>query len=198
MNYAARLAKLEKIVGKGMCPYCRLNRRHTWFDATKARPKPKDPDLLVTHQCDLCGTPVSYKLSVYPEDIREIVRLLCTSKLEDAFINPRIWAAQRWLLYWAEARRRRRKARREIQNLSAPPKTYEEQQRRFYEQQKREREQARAKDPDVKHYHKLLAESQALGTLRLRRLERQYGKHPFPDLEARLKAVENPDYRHII
>lgn len=119
MNYAARLSKIEKLAGKGACPSCRLHRRHSWLDSTKPRPKPKDPALSVTVLCEECGAPANYDLSGYPEDLREIVRLYCTSKWADTYTNPRAWASLRWMIYRGEARKQQRKALREMQKLSA-------------------------------------------------------------------------------
>jgi hypothetical protein len=196
MNYAARLSKIEKLAGKVACPSCRLHRRHSWLDSTKPRPKPKDPALSVTVLCEECGAPANYDLSGYPEDLREIVRLYCTSKRADTYTNPRAWAALRWMIYRGEAQKQQRKALREMQKLSAPGQSsYQQQQQEYARRQKaREREQARTKDPDAKLYHKLLAEMQAQSARRHRRLERQHGENPFPELDARLDAVQKPDY----
>jgi hypothetical protein len=195
MNYAARVARLEKLAGKGACPFCRLLRRHTWLDSTKPLAKPKDPALIVTALCEMCGAPSNRDLSHYPADLREIARLYCTARLEDMFTNPLVWAAQHWMVYWTSALRQQRNVRREMRKLSEPAQSPYQQQRDYARQQRaREREQARAKDPEVKLYNKLLAEAQALGTRRRKRRERQYGEHPFPELDARLDAVQKPDY----
>lgn len=195
-NYASRLSKLEKLAGKSDCPSCRLYRRHTWLDPSKPRPKLADPSLLVPLVCESCGSPGSYDLSHYPEELRELVRLYCTSKIEDTFTEPRAWAALWWMVYRIAARRERRKALSELRKVEAPAQSpYERQQREYAERQRtQERAAARAKDPDVKLYNKLFAESQAHSGRRRERLARRYGEHPFPELEALIAAVEIPDY----
>jgi hypothetical protein len=196
MDYAARLARLEKLAGKGACPMCRLLRRHTWLDARKPRPKPKDPSLLVTQVCELCGAASNHDLSHYPEELRDLARLYCTSKPDDTFTDPRAWAAQRWMIYRVRAEQSQREALSETKKLSAPGQPAHERQQQDYarRQRAREREEARAKDPDVKLYNRLFAEAQGHNARRLKRLKRQYGEHPFPDLEARIGAVEAPNY----
>src|SRR5215204_4331577 len=102
MNYAARLARLEKLAGKGECPCCRLVKRHRWIDQTKPRASPTDPSLLATSRCEMCGEPSARDLSGYTEDWREVVRLDYTSTSEDRFRDPRAWAAQQWVIHsWA-------------------------------------------------------------------------------------------------
>jgi hypothetical protein len=193
MDYAARLKKLEKLVGKGACPLCRLFRRHTWLDASKRLPKPKDPSLLVTTHCETCSAPSRYDLSYYPEELRELIRLYCTSKLEDTFTNPKAWASYRWVIYEGAARQNQRKALREMEKLSEP--SHERGQREYVRRQKDgESKEGRAKDPAVKLYSQLLAEVQAHNTKLHKRLTRQYGEHPFPELESRVAAVQGPDY----
>ena len=66
MKYAASLARLEKLAGKGECAYCRLFRRHTLIASDKPRPRPTDQSLLVTSLCELCGAPSTSDLSGYP------------------------------------------------------------------------------------------------------------------------------------
>jgi hypothetical protein len=111
-------------------------------------------------------------------------------------MNPRAWAGQRWAVHRSAARRQARKVTREMRRLSEEAESaYARQQRDYARRQgERERERAREKDPDVKLYKGLLAEAQALYKRRRKRLERQYGERPFPELEARLEAIEGPDY----
>ena len=196
MNYAARLARLEKLAGKGACPWCRLIQRHTWPDPGKASHGPREPSLLVTRVCDVCGSATATDLSRYPEELRELARLCSTSKLEDTFISPRAWAALSWSLYRGVALRCRREALREMKELAEPAQTAHERQQREYarRQREREREEARAKDPDVKLYGRLLAEASAQSARRVERLKRRYGENPFPELTARIQAVGKPDY----
>ncbi len=196
MNYAAQLARLEKLAGKGGCPSCRLYRRHTWLDSAKKRPSPEDTALHAASVCDLCGATSNTDLSGYAPEHREIMRLLSAAKLEETFTIPRVWAAEQWMLKRSVARSYERKVRREMQRMAAPTQTpYAQQQRNYAQQQQaRAREQAKAKDPDFKLYKKLLVEAHELGLRRYKRLERQYGKHPFPELDARLATVQSPDY----
>lgn len=194
----ARLARLEKLAGKGECAYCRLFSRHIWIDLDKPHSKngPNDPSNLVTALCELCGAPSTRDLSGCPEDLREIVQLYATSKLEDTFTDARAWAAQRWGVHRSAAWQQARKVMREMRKLSAAGQPFYERQQRDYaqRQKERERERAREKDPDVKLYNELFAEARALLTRRRKRLEQQYGEHPFQELEARLEAVRGPDY----
>ena len=156
MNYAARLAKLERLAGKGSCPQCRLFRRHTWLGWGQPRPKPKDPALLITDSCDLCGATITYEMSRAPADLLEITRLYSTTTLTDTFTNPRAWAAREWMSCFVTIKQVRRRIRRAAKKGAASGQAvYQHQQRA------RERERARAKNPDVKLYNDLLAEWQA-------------------------------------
>src|SRR5205085_306631 len=159
MNYAARLSKIERLAGKGACQLCRLFKRHIWLDRAKPQPKPEDSALIITARCEMCGATEKHDLSGYPTDLREMMRLYCTSTLEDTYTNQRAWAAQHWLSYWLAARLEQRKVTSEIRNLYDSPQSPHAQQRAYARQQKaREREQALAKDPDVKLYNKLMGE----------------------------------------
>ena len=189
----ARLARLERLAGKAPCPGCRLSRRHSWLDATKPRPEPKDPSLIVTVACEGCGTPHWWDLSGYPEELREVARLGHTSKLEDEFNDPRVWAARRWVVYWSLTRALRLRAERARRWRDAPRERPARGQGAYARRQEG-RELARVSEPDVKLYNRLLAEAGALVERRRRRLERRYGKNPFPDIEVRVAAIiRGPD-----
>ena len=189
----ARLARLEKLSGKGRCPFCRLERRHKWADSAKPPAGPEGSSLTVTAHCELCGAPWRCDLSDYPEELRGVARLYYASELEDLYTDPRAWAAQRWMGYWEEARRQNRMGPREPQGLSVParsPLRHKDYRRRLGQL---ERARALAKDPDVKRYLGLLVQILALILPRLRRLERRYGENPFPELESRVAAIVGPD-----
>lgn len=187
----ARLSRLERLAGRGRCP-CRLfQRKHTWCDPTRAPAEPGVSSLIVIAPCEFCGTTWRYDLSGYPEEVREVPRLYYVSGLEDLYTDPRVRAAQHWMGYWAEARSRTapRGAR------SPPAPAHSTLGSEHYERRRRDLERARAreKDPDVKRWLGLLAQSLALIVPRLRRLERRYGKNPFPDVEALVAEFGGPD-----
>jgi hypothetical protein len=144
----------------------------------------------------VCGSSTTYDLSSEPEELRELVGLYCAANLEDTFTSPRVWAALNWGTDRGAALRCRREALREMKELAEPAQTAHERQRREYarRQTAREREEARAKDPDVKLYSRLLAEAEAQNARRVERLKRRYGENPFPELAARISAIERPDY----
>ena len=193
-HYAARLARLERLAGKGACVLCRLTLRHSRLGPAKPQPAPKDPALTAVSRCEACGAPWSYDLSHEPEeDHRELMRLYYESSLEDRYTDPRAWAAQLWLYFWGQAEQLRREASREMRGLSAPEEPDRESELEDYARRRKqqERERARAKDPDVKLYNRLWAEARAFTERRRRRLARRYGEHPFADL---LTPVKVPNY----
>jgi hypothetical protein len=190
----ARIARLEKMAGKGSCPICRLERRHSWVSADKPRPTPEDPSSVLVTRCEECGSPSRADLSGYPEELRELVRLSCTSTFEDTFTDPRVWAAEYWMAYKLGADEHRRKALREMRKLSESSHEQNDYARR---QEMLERKRAREKDPDVKLYNELTAKVNALYVEQFRRLGQKYGERPFPEIDARLDAVEAPDYEHM-
>ena len=189
-QYGARLARLERLAGKGACVLCRVSSRHSRLDPAKPQPAPKDPALTALSRCEACGAPVRYDLSREPEDLRELMRLYYESSLEDRFTDPRAWAARMWVHFRQMAEQRRREASREIRGLSAPEQPDREGELEDYagRRKRQERERARAKDPDVKLYNKLSAEARAFTERRRKSLARRYGEIPFADLPAPVKG----------
>jgi hypothetical protein len=196
MRYVARLTRLENLMRKDACPFCRLTRRTAWSDSTKPRPMPKDPSLLVTTLCEECGAPSKKDLSIYPAELRGIIRLQYASSQADGYTNPRVWAAIRWITYYlaALAAIEQHEELRVMRDSSAPAQSAYERQRRDDARQRKAGGRARTIDQDVRLYKELRAEVQALSARRRMRLEQQYGARPFPELEDRIAAVRGPDY----
>jgi hypothetical protein len=189
-----RLAKLEKLAGKGPCPGCRLFCRRGRTAAAGLSRLPDDPSIIVTSLCGFCGTPWRHDLSGYPEELREVARLGFVSTLEDTYSSPRAWAAQRWMGYWAEARRQHREMLRAQLVTTAPGRPAHKRRGHVRWLEEHRRERGRQKDLEARRYVGLLLQARALIDRRRRLLELRYGESPFPELEARLKAVGGPDY----
>lgn len=193
-DYAARLARLEKAAGKGACPFCRLSRRHTWRDPAKPPPEPKDPALVAASRCEGCGAPMKYDLSGYPEGVRGMLRLFCAATPEATYTDPRAWASRYWIALFREARRRQREVLREMRKSSAPAQSPEQKRSDYMRRQEaRERERELAGDADLKLYNDCLAEAQKFRARRDTRLRRKCGDYPFPEVGARLRAVQGAD-----
>jgi hypothetical protein len=187
-NYSrlrARLARAEKLAGKGACPFCRLVRRHSWLDDTK--PRPAGPSLIVVTRCEVCGADERHDLSVYPEELRAVARLGYTSTPEDTYTDPHAWAARCWGIHWDAAWREQRHGEsRETWRLPATEQPREGAWRR------KGREREWAKDPDIKLYNGLLAEALAPLSRRRKGLEHKYGNNPFPELAALVTELMGP------
>lgn len=189
-----RLARMEKLVGKDSCAYCRLFRRHTWRrDGMGPRHWRRASPLLVTARCEFCGAPASYDLSIYPDEVRELARLYHTSTLEAVYTDRRAAAAQVWMICWAHANGQCLDVLQERRQLFVPEfaTTYGQVD---YMRRRKERKQESEEDPDVELYKDLLAEVQTLFARQYKRLARQHGERPFPELYASLATLQSSAY----
>jgi hypothetical protein len=185
--YAARLARLERLVGKGErnCPRCRLYRRHVWADSRKPIPTPRDPSLVGYHECPMCGEKKRRDLSALPGRLGELVVIIRAARPEDFYRDERAWAARQWSEAYLAAMKASSAQQRDhaMRKAQGPPPP--------------RRPKKRKDGPEKKLYDKLLAESDAHARRTHVRLAAQYGEDPFPELTARLAAVKHTDREYL-
>lgn len=93
-SLAARLERLERLLGKDSCPQCRLNVRHSLSDPSKT--KLEDLDQCIPAMCQLCDQARVVDISDEPGDLVEMFRIFYGSTLEKQFTDLRAWAASEW------------------------------------------------------------------------------------------------------
>lgn len=174
MNWQARLAKVERQLGKDNCPACRLWVRWSWVDPVKRpKPAPLDPDLDVYIPCELCGRERHFTMATELPEVRPLIRLAFQSPMEQLYTDPRAWAAHRWAGYHY-------RLRAEGGEIARPPTP--------------KGGPVAQPDADVKFYRKLKAAAEERNEQKRQRLQALHGQEPFPELKARIDAIKQPDY----